>query len=262
MEFSRRSCLCLLVTLLCLEAGNCPLWADDTQDLFQKQVFRGESGKALPYRLLPPTHIQAGEKYPLVLFLHGAGERGANNEAQLLHVVQELARPEMRERHAAFVLAPQCPTDEQWVNVPWGDDSHVMPEQPSESLALTLELQQQLEADLPIDPDRIYLTGLSMGGFGVWDLLQRQPQRYAAALAICGGGDLACAPALTEIPIWAFHGDKDTVVKVHRSQKMVDAIRQAGGHPIYSEYPGVGHNSWTVTGQNRLVWDWLFAQAR
>jgi len=239
-----------------------PLQADDPRDLFEKQVWTGSAGETLPYRLLPPVEIKPGERYPLVLFLHGSGERGEDNNAQLVHVVQELAQPAIRERFPAFVLAPQCPTGQKWVDVSWETDSHQMPERPSESLASVIKLVASLQESLPVDKDRIYYTGLSMGGYGVWDLLQRQPEQCAGALAICGGGDPAYAEKMKNVPVWVFHGDADGAVKFHRSVEMVQAIRNAGGRPILTAYPGVGHDSWTVTAQNRLVWDWLFVQSR
>ncbi|WP_175517055.1 carboxylesterase family protein [Planctomicrobium piriforme] len=227
---------------------------------FESHVFQVPNGQSLPYRLLRPVTVEPGKKYPLILFLHGAGERGTDNVAQLKHVAQELATPEMQKRHPAFVIAPQCPTGKQWVDTPWTADSHTMPEQPSETLALTIALLAQQREQLPIDPDRIYLVGLSMGGFGVWDLLQRDPTVYAAALPICGGGDPAFAAKIKDVPLWTAHGDADTVVKVKRSREMVAALQSCGGKPIYTEYPGVAHDSWTATAKNRLTWDWLFAQ--
>jgi predicted peptidase len=111
-----------------------------------------------------------------------------------------------------------------------------------------------------VDPARIYLTGLSMGGYGTWDLAARQPERFAAILPICGGGDEATAPRLAKLPIWCFHGDADTVVPVERSRTMIAAVRAAGGSPKYSELPGVGHDSWTPAYRDPAVLDWLFAK--
>lgn len=251
----------LIMTLLA--AGTSSLSADDdVASVYEKQVFPASSDQSLPYRLLRPLQEEPGEKYPLVLFLHGAGERGNDNEAQLLHVLRELAAPALRERFPAFVVAPQCPKEKRWVEVPWEWDSHMMPETPSEPLQLVMDLLKTLPESLPIDRQRIYYTGLSMGGFGVWDLLQRQPEGCAGAVIICGGGDPALATRFKDVPIWAFHGDRDRVVKLHRSVEMVEALRRAGGRPILTIYPDVQHNSWTATAQNRQTWDWLFAQAR
>ncbi|WP_437226806.1 alpha/beta hydrolase-fold protein [Planctomicrobium sp. SH661] len=239
-----------------------PVCGEDNPDPFEKQTFTSASGRTLPYRLLRPAVVEPGVRYPVVLFLHGAGERGDDNQSQLVHVARELAKPDTRSRHPAFVIAPQCPVDHQWVDVPWSADSHTMPENPSVTLELVIELLNSLRDNESMDQDRFYATGLSMGGFGTWDLLQREPDRWAGAIAICGGGDPAFASKMKDVPVWAFHGDEDTVVKVHRSREMVDALKSAGGRPIYTEYPRVGHNSWTATAENRLVWDWLFSQTR
>lgn len=236
--------------------------ADETDSPFARETFTASNGASLPYRLLSPLKTESGVKYPLVLFLHGAGERGTDNERQLTHVAKELADPQLRQRYPAFVIAPQCPQGKRWVEVDWTQDEHQQPEDPSEPLRAVIELLEESKKSLPVDSSRIYYTGLSMGGFGVWDLAQRQPDQCAGAIAICGGGDRNRAGVLTEVPIWAFHGDADSVVKVRRSRDMVEAIRKAGGNPIYTEYPGVAHNSWTQTSKNPLVWDWLFAQSR
>jgi len=228
----------------------------------EKRLYQSSRGETLPYRLLSPLKIDAGQKYPLVLFLHGAGERGGDNEAQLRHVMPELAEPVLRERYPAFVIAPQCPENQQWVDIPWTAKKHTMPESPSPSLQLVRELLHSISSELPIDPDRVYVTGLSMGGFGAWDLLQRDPGPFAGAVIICGGGDPAFASRLKNVPVWVFHGDQDTVVMPERSRDMIQAIRHQRGRPIYTEYPGVTHNSWEVTARNRLVWDWLFSQQR
>jgi predicted peptidase len=111
-----------------------------------------------------------------------------------------------------------------------------------------------------VDPARIYLTGLSMGGYGTWDLAARQPERFAAILPICGGGDEATTARLAKLPIWCFHGDADTVVPVERSRTMIAAVRAASGSPKYSELPGVGHDSWTPAYRDPAVLDWLFTQ--
>lgn len=229
---------------------------------FDALTYKSPGGGELPYRLLKPKTVAAGPKYPLVVFLHGAGERGVDNTIQLIHGMADLASDAMMKRHPAYVIAPQCPADQQWVDVPWTADSHTMPAEPTASLRMVQELIGSLEKELPIDSGRIYLTGLSMGGFGVWDLLQRQPERFAAAVPVCGGGDPAFASKLKAVPLWAFHGDADTTVKVMRSRDMIAALKAAGGRPIYTEYEGVSHNSWTATYGNRFVWDWVFAQSR
>ncbi|MEN0111277.1 MAG: dienelactone hydrolase family protein, partial [Planctomycetota bacterium] len=115
---------------------------------------------------------------------------------------------------------------------------------------------------LPVDRDRVYLAGLSMGGYATWELVARTPERWAGAVAICGAGDPSHATRIAAVPVWATHGDVDAVVPIERSRAMIAALVEAGGRPIYSEYPGVGHDSWTPTLGSRHVWDWLFAQRR
>jgi predicted peptidase len=121
----------------------------------------------------------------------------------------------------------------------------------------------QLAEQLPVDRHRLYVTGLSMGGYGTWGLLAARPELFAAGVPICGGGETEQAAVLTEIPIWAFHGDQDAAVPLQRSQEMADAIQQAGGKQIrLTVYPGVGHNSWSPTYDNPEVYQWLLAQRR
>lgn len=236
--------------------------AVDPAEVFEACEFRNGAGEVLRYRLLKPLDAKPGEKYPLVLFFHGAGERGDDNKLQLVHGCRDLAAEAMRRRHPAFVVVAQCPVDKRWVEVPWDAPSHQMPEQISDPLRLMLELVHSLEKELPIDAGRRYGVGLSMGGYGVWDILQRRPELLAAAVPVCAGGDPAFAAHFAETPVWAFHGDADTTVMVNRSREMVAALRAAGGRPIYTEYESVGHDSWTATFANRAMWDWLFAQKK
>ncbi|QDS87318.1 esterase [Rosistilla ulvae] len=225
----------------------------------------GSKSESYSYRLLSPQTIEPGKTYPLVLFLHGAGERGDDNTRQLKYLPELLATPANREKYPCFVLAPQCPTGKQWVDVPWGDrTSTPLPEQPSRPMQAVIAMLQQTMQDQPVDRSRVYLTGLSMGGYGSWDLAARQPEWFAAAIIVCGGGDEHQATRLKPLPIWAFHGGADTVVPTQRSRSMVQAIHDAGGTQIeYSELPGVGHNSWThAYSPSAGALDWMFAQVR
>jgi predicted peptidase len=214
------------------------------------------------YRLLAPAAPVVGERYPLVVFLHGAGERGRDNEKQLKYLPTWLAEPALRERHPCFLLAPQCREGERWVDVSWADKTSLPQGPPTTDLLAAVAAIQAVSSREAVDPARIYLTGLSMGGYGTWDLAARQPERFAAILPICGGGDEATAPRLAGMPIWCFHGDADTVVPVERSRTMIAAVRAAGGSPKYSELPGVGHDSWTPAYRDPAVLDWLFRQQR
>lgn len=231
---------------------------------FKVFAFESASGKQIPCRLLKPAGYAAGgeEKYSLVLFLHGAGERGDDNESQLIHCTSRFLQDDLRQEHPCFVLAPQCPQDEKWVDVNWSAESHSMKAAPASPLELALEALGSVEQRFRIDADRIYLMGLSMGGYGTWDLICRYPDRFAAAVPICGGGDATVAAKITDVPVWVFHGGNDAVVRPERSRNMVLALKKAGGQPRYTEYPGVGHNSWTPAMSEPGLFEWLFAQRR
>ncbi len=231
-------------------------------DLLEKKTYTDADGKKLPYRLLKPMNVDPKETYPLVVFLHGAGERGDDNEAQLRHGVPEFLTPENRKDRPCFLIAPQCPAEQKWVDVDWGADSHLQPKEPAESMRLVLGLIDEARKDYPVDPKRIYITGLSMGGFGTWDILARRPDLFAAAVPICGGADEMTAPKIAKIPIWAFHGAKDGAVKVSRARNMIEALKKAGGEPKYTEYPDVGHDSWVPAYKDADMMKWLFQQKR
>ncbi len=230
--------------------------------LFDAREFAGDDGKGLRYRLLKPLGYNANKLYPLVIFLHGAGERGDDNAAQLKHGMADFCKKERREQNPAYVLAPQCPTGEKWADVDWAADGVTLPEAASESLKLTLALVDTMIADAAVDKNRIYITGLSMGGYGTWDALARRPDFFAAALPICGGGDPKTAESIKRVPIHCFHGGADTVVAAARSRDIITALKEAGGAPLYTEYPDVGHDSWTQTYANDATHQWLFAQRR
>ena len=215
------------------------------------------------YRLLKPAAIAPGARYPLVIFLHGAGERGNDNLNQLKYFPTWIAQPSARQAHPCFVLAPQCRDDQKWADVDWSKiESTPLSATPTvDMLAVIAALEETIRRE-PVDPTRIYLTGLSMGGYGSWDLAARMPDRFAAVLPICGGGDEATAAKIKDLPIWCFHGDADTAVRVERSRTMIEALRAAGGAPKYSELAGVGHDSWTPAYRDPEVLAWLFAQKK
>jgi predicted peptidase len=250
-----------LLCLFCLTLGLLPLQAEKPETAFEPRTFQ-DGDFTLPYRIYVPPNLQPGQKVPLVLFFHGAGERGDNNIRQLHHAIPGLFSYIQKHAIPAIVVAPQCPTGMQWVNVPWGGLSHTMPAEPSVPMHAAMELLKDCVKTLPVDTSRIYVSGISMGGFGTWDIVQREPALFAAALPVCGGGDLAEAPKLKDLPIWTFHGELDQAVKTSRSRDMVEALKAAGGNPKYTEYPGVAHNSWTRTFEDEEVLNWLFAQKK
>ena len=234
-------------------------------DSWQRSFARDElqsGGATLRYRLFAPVAPAGEAKLPLVLFLHGAGERGDDNAAQLKHGAAEFLR--RQSEHPCLVLVPQCPAGRKWVEVDWGQGggAGTFPAEPSEPLKLALEVVDDLVAAGRADPDRLYVTGLSMGGYGTWYAAAMPGSRFAAAAPVCGGGDPQWAARYVSLPVWAFHGDDDRAVPVGRSREMIAAIRAAGGEPKYTEYPGVGHDSWTRTYADDAFHAWLFAQRR
>jgi poly(3-hydroxybutyrate) depolymerase len=385
----------------------------DAKD-FESREYKDGDGNLLLYRLFKPKDYDPGKKYPLILFLHGAGERGNNNTAQVRDALY-WARDSVQRQQAAFVLAPQCPGtrqafavygtgkqfdqsfndygkgaagewkaykialaklptgqkhylslinssdakaatrasaefrnirvyedgaaaappalnleklvfarkegngtakksendgstialdgdirlkaaleytvtaktvlefefrstaqgtahaigldsddffDYRWANMDWAAKKGSAGKEPSTPLRLTLEVLGQLRKEFSLDERRLYITGLSMGGYGTWDAIERHPALFAAAVPVCGGGDEALAARIKDIPIWCFHGGADNVVPVGRSRNMIEAIKAAGGKPKYTEYPGVGHNSWDKAYSEPELAGWLFAQRR
>jgi predicted peptidase len=160
-----------------------------------------------------------------------------------------------------LLVAPLCPKGKKSSDVDWGTPSYTLPKDPSGPGRLVLELIPALQKEYSIDAKRIYLTGLSVGGYGTWDLLARKPELFAAAAPICGG-DEKTAETIAKIPIWVFHGAKDAAVKVERWRNMVEALKKAGGSPKYTEYPNEGHASWAPAYKDPEMMKWLFAQKR
>ena len=217
----------------------------------------------IPFRLMGPAKIEEGERYPLVLFLHGAGERGDDNTTQLKYLPEWMASDERRASMPCFLLAPQCPTDLKWSDDAWGDavSSPLSPE-PTGPMRGAIEALCRIVAEHPVDLDRIYLTGLSMGGYGTFDLATRHADWFAAAAPICGGGDETQADRLAGLPLSIWHGDRDDAVPVARSRAMVTALWALEESPRYQELPGVGHNAWDVAYGPGGCLEWLFQQRR
>jgi len=247
-----------LVSLLSTVVMAVSAYADD----YEARTFSAPDGGSLPYRLLKPLNYDAAQKYPLVILLHGAGERGEDNKAQLKWGGSLFTRADVREKYPSFVLVPQCPKDRKWVEIDWSTDDGVAPEDPGPTQKLLLGTIDVVRKEFSIDPDRLYLMGLSMGGYGTWDLITRHPEKWAGAVPICGGGDKRKVGNAKDVPVWTFHGDSDDVVKPIRTQYMVDALKAAGGKVSHTIYPGVAHNSWSPAFSEGNLLPWLFAQRR
>jgi predicted peptidase len=253
-----KSWLLWTVTSALVLATSHPGRAQEKAVTLEKKTFTDAKGKTLPYRLMVPEKVAEGQKYPLVVFLHGAGERGTDNEKQLVHGIKDFSSPEHRKKYPCFLIAPQCPKEDKWGD--WTVKAGMLPE-PTEPGRLVLELIDGMVKEHAVDTKRIYITGLSMGGFGTWDLISRHPEKFAAAVPICGGGDPKQAEKIAKIPIWVFHGAKDSAVKVERSREMVEAIKKVAGNKIkYTEYPNENHASWVPAYKDEDMFKWLFEQ--
>jgi predicted peptidase len=209
-----------------------------------------ETEKTVHYLLFTPREYDAGGKpWPLLLFLHGLGECG-NYELERVKVHGPPKLVESRPDFPFVVVSPQCPPQ------PGGLKDIPTAWKPE----LLMQLVDHVMGHVRIDPTRVYVTGLSMGGYGTWRLVAAHPERFAAAVPICGGGEpQAMAASLRRVPIWAFHGARDAVVTLEKSQVMVNAVRSAGGQVRFTIYPEVEHDSWTQTYNNDKVYQWLLS---
>jgi predicted peptidase len=206
------------------------------------QKFEADVHVELNYLLYLPKDYESKESWPLVLFLHGAGERGDNLEVLKKHGPPKLIAA--GKEFPAIIVSPQCPKNKWWD--PFEVDAFL----------------DDIIARYKVDKDRVYVTGLSMGGFGTFALAARSANKLAAIAPICGGGDPSAARRYPKLPIWVFHGAKDPAVKLEQSQIMVDALTSFGGSPKFTIYPDAVHDSWTETYDNPEFWEWLFAQKR
>lgn len=229
--------------------------------LFEARTFRDSAGAEMPYRLFKPS-IEPGRRYPLVLFLHGSGGSGTDNVKQLERANWfgglVWALPENQRRHPCFIVAPQ--SDSNWppVRLREGQLPEILLGPGRDRLAI--DIVERLCAELPVDRSRIYVTGQSMGGAGTWHVLAERPDLFAAGVPVCGRAHHDTFPKLTKTPIWNFHGELDEIEPVETSRRAIAELRRLGGKPLYSEYPGIGHNvfMWVYT-EPALV-EWLFAQ--
>ncbi|MFK7813946.1 MAG: alpha/beta hydrolase-fold protein [Maribacter sp.] len=222
----------------------------------------------LPYRALLPENYDASKSYPLVLILHGAGERGNDNIAQLTHGSSLFLKKEVREKFPAIVVFPQCPEDSYWSNVEKKRDpkSFTFTFSPDGEPTQAMQTLQGLIPDLrnkyKIDQNRMYVGGLSMGGMGTLELVRRNPNMFAAAFSICGGAHPETAPQLTNTKWWFFHGDADVVVDYQYSVNMVNALKAENVNPKFTTYEGVNHNSWENAFAEPELLPWLFTNSK
>lgn len=236
------------------------------KDLFEKQLFVvGED--TLLCRILTPINFQIGKKYPLVVFLHGAGERGNDNQAQLNWGADLFLDSINRVKFPAIVVFPQCPSTDKWAEYnkqPDADSTgytYTTDAPVKKSLRLVGQFIDTLLSSGQIDKSRVYVGGLSMGGFGTFELLWRKPKTFAAAFPICGAMNPARVKDIRKnLPLWIFHGDKDPIIYVANSRLIYRLAKEANSLVKYTEYPGVGHDSWRNAFNEPELLPWLFAQ--
>jgi predicted peptidase len=209
---------------------------------FEKEITKTLSCNYLLF--LPEDYGKKKQRWPLIMFLHGAGERGSD-----LNLVKVHGPPKIVENRKDFpfiVVSPQCPEDDWWTG----------------KVEVLINLLDDIVDRCKVDTERVYLTGLSMGGFGTWSLASEYPERFAAIAPICGGGNRIMALRLEDMPVWVFHGAKDQVVPLEESEEMVEALRSRGGNVKLTIYPDAGHDSWTETYNNQKLYDWFLEQRK
>ncbi|MGY8650165.1 MAG: carboxylesterase family protein [Verrucomicrobiia bacterium] len=214
---------------------------------FMQTEFKDSKGIQLRYAILKPAKIKPDTKYPLVVSLHGIGGRGSQKWEDNCAANKVLSQPAMRQKYPCYIIAPTVDPNQRWDGAP---------------LAALIELIKSSLKEHPIDPSRIYVTGQSMGGFGTYSAILAEPHLFAAAVPVCGRGQTDQAKKIVHLPIWIFHGEKDSLIPPRHSREMVAALKKAGGKPIYTEYAGVGHGSWGPAYAEEKLWEWLFAQKR
>ncbi len=240
---------------------------------FTTYQYQDTNGNSMTYYLYAPANFDPTQRYPLVLVLHGGGERSsplasaAQNRATLLNqsYVQAFVTPTTQATWPAFVLVPQLAPNQNWVDVPVGVSSYTLADTPSPSLMLSMEILTEVRQSYPaIDPHRIAIAGISLGAFGVWEAIERWPSIFAAAIPIAGAGDPSAASNARGVAIWAFHGALDVTVPVDGSRSMVRAVQDAGGDICYTEFPNRGHDVWNSEAvlSQRNVLTWLYAQTK
>lgn len=236
--------------------------------LYQREMYAAQ-GDSLPYRVLYPENFNPNVAYPLMLFLHGRGESGRDNEKQLTHGARLFLKDTLRANYPVIVVFPQCPADSYWANVDIQTDEtgkrtfgFQKGGEPTKAMRALLGLTETLTDKAYVDKDRIYVGGLSMGGMGTFELLRREPKLFAAAFAICGGDHVANVKKYRKVPLWIFHGAKDEVVPLSYSENIVQALRKKGARVNFTVYPDANHNSWDAAFAEPALLPWLFIHSK
>ena len=234
--------------------------------LFTKKLFI-QKLDTLPYRIMVPDDYSPEKKYPLVIFLHGSGERGNDNEKQLVHGAELFLRDSIRKKYPAIVVFPQCSENSYWSNVNIVTDeqtgtrtfNYQTDSKPTVAMNLLVNLVNDLQRRYSIQKKKIYISGLSMGGMGAFEIVRRKPNLFAAAIPICGGANTATAGKLVKTKWWIFHGEKDDVVNPQYSKDMAAAILNEGGAAKLTTYANANHNSWDSAFAENNFMQWMFS---
>lgn len=250
----------VIAVLLCVLAQGIALGAELTKDDidFRKNVYVDKEGHRLPYRLFVPLGYDSNRRYPLLLWLHGGRGRGSDNVTQLTKENQlgthYWISSEVQRTFPVFVFVPQCPSDEVWAE----------PElnQPGPSLKLTMQALEKIEKDFSIAPDRVYVAGQSMGGLGVWSVLQSYPGKWAAALVMAAYDNFTDVGAIARVPLWVFQGDADEAVPVSMVRDMMQQLKKAHANLRYTEYRKVDHQVWNKAFAEPDLLAWISSQKR
>ena len=264
-------------------------WGVDFRQSTGDKQYEDGDGNSLPYRLFKPQDYcgdtaplfrprdcDPDRPFPLVVYFHGAGERGLDNKLQasggghMENLYRATNGETFEGQYQAFLLAPQCPSGAQWVDRNWTAGAFTQDEEPpiSQPMQLALALLDEILETYPIDKSQVYVTGLSMGGYGTWDALRRRPELFAAAMPLSGGGNKGQGELLAGKPVWMFHGSTDSVVPVSGADDMRDAIEAAGGSVEYTRI-NAGHSGWStfyngrtyMNSADQTIYEWLFAQS-
>lgn len=228
---------------------------------YEANIFTGKNGDTLPYQRLVCNADLPG-KFSLMIFFHGAGSVGEDNFLQMRIPGLPFAEYLKKHRLKTVLLLPQCRADHKWVNVPWNALSHDLPVEPSRHMLLAMELLQSVIKEYSPDPKKIYTGGISMGGYGAWDIVSRMPETFSAILAICGGADVKMAPRLRHLRVCDYHGELDVTVPTSRSRDMIKALKDANCRDIlYCELPDTAHNAWDAAFADETALNYIFDPA-
>lgn len=235
-------------------------------NMYTKETFV-KGTDTLLYRLLLPENFDPAKKYPVLFFLHGAGERGKNNEAQLTHGGKLFQSERMQKDFPAIVVFPQCPANDFWANVEFKNTADRFAFQkdgePGKAMTLLMDLVENFKSLKYTDNNRFYVGGLSMGGMGTLEILRRKPKFFAAAFSICGGDTIENVKKYKKVPLWFFHGEKDSVVPVEKSKVVVAELQRLKAADVkLTLYPGVNHNSWDAAFAEPGLLPWLFSHRK